>query len=442
MGNAEKPKQNNRLRNVFYASLIAGVVLSAFGTQAPVLGQTSDDLDAQRQAKQQELDAINQKISGYQSQIKGIESQAKTLSNQIAIINLEIASTQAQVEATENKIDAANLEIAEVTDQIVQTQSDIEKQKNVLKTLIGEINDLDQRTPLEIALENDNFEEFLDQVEYVSSIQQQSQEALNKIKELKADLDVRQTDLKKQKADLSTLLTQLDATNVSLAGQQQAKQEILDETKGQEKSYQQLLNASQSEQNAINDEINQLDNQIAAKLGNNKIAPAHGLLAYPIQGATMTQGYGNTGFTSLGYSFHNGIDLAGPANTPIYSAADGTVVATGVAAPGGTDGAYGNWVAIKHDTGPFAAHPIITLYGHMSSFVVAVGQIMKMGDLVGFEGNTGNTTAILYGPHRGFHLHFTVFDAQGFGVAPGAYHKLYGPYMVPYGATYNPLDFL
>jgi hypothetical protein len=65
-----------------------------------------------------------------------------------------------------------------------------------------------------------------------------------------------------------------------------------------------------------------------------------------------------------------------------------------------------------------------------------------MGDLIGFEGNTGNTTRLLYGPHRGYHLHFTIFDARGFGVAEGAHPKTYGAYQVPYGAPYNPLDFL
>ena len=56
--------------------------------------------------------------------------------------------------------------------------------------------------------------------------------------------------------------------------------------------------------------------------------------------------------------------------------------------------------------------------------------------------NTGNTTRLIYGPERGYHLHFGVYDADGFGVVAGAYTKVYGNYKVPYGYTYNPLDFL
>ena len=429
-------KTNNNLKIFATSALLITGVVFGLNTGLIAMGQTAADLQQQKDAKQKELDAVQQKINDYQKQIKQAQSEANTLANQLKILNLQIVETQAQIEVTQDKIDAANLEIADVSDQIVKTQQGIDKEKQILKTLIVDINNLDQQSPLEIALANDNFQQFLDQVQYDASIQEQSQEALTKIKQLKTELDQRQADLKVQKSNLDILLKQLDITNASLGGQRKGKQQLLDLTKGQEKAYQKLLSTSEQQQKDLNDEINNLDNQIAAKLGNKKLQPIHGLLAWPMQG-TLTQGYGNTGFTALGYSFHNGIDIAAAAGTPIYAAADGTVAATGTG-----DGAYGNWVVLRHDTGKFAAHPIMTLYGHMSSFVMARGQVVKLGDLVGFEGNTGNTTRLLYGPHRGYHLHLTVFDAEGFGVAAGAYAKIYGPYQVPYGATYNPLDFL
>ena len=431
-----KQKSNNKkIAQAISVFLIAGA-LFAFGGRVFVVGQTADELQQQKAEKQRALDAIEAKISSFKSQIKAQQGQANTLKNQISIVNLQIAQTEAEIEATEGMVDAANLEIADVTEKIVQTQNDIKKQKNILRNLIFQINDLDQRSPLEIALENDNFSQFLDQVQYTTSIQVQSQEALVKIKQLTADLEQRQSALKTEKANLDALLTQLDLTIAGLTGQQAAKQDLLDETRGQEKAYQKLLAEQQNLEKALNEEIYNLDSQISAKLGNNKLKPIHGLLAYPMKG-TLTQGYGNTGFTSLGYSFHNGLDIASKANTPIYAAGDGTVVGVGTG-----EGAYGNWVAIKHHTGKFSGHPIISLYAHMSSFVLKNGQEVVMGDLVGFEGNTGNTTRLLYGPHRGYHIHFTIFDASGFGIAKGTYEKVYGPYMVPYGATYNPLDFL
>lgn len=436
MFSSPKQKRNNKKIASFFSALLIAGAFFALSNHPFVTGQSADDLQRQKADKQKSLQEIEKKIAGFKSEIKAIQGQANTLKNQISIVNLQIAQTEAEIDATEDMIDAANLEIADVTEKIVQTQNDIKKQKQVLRELIFEINDLDQRSPLEIALENDNFAQFLDQVQYTTSIQTKSQETLVKIKQLNADLEQRQAALKTEKANLDTLLKQLDLTIAGLNGQQAAKQDLLDQTRGQEKAYQALLTEEQKAQKALNDEIYNLDTQIAAKLGNNRIKPKRGLLAYPMAG-TMTQGYGNTGFTSLGYSFHNGLDIAAKANTPIYAAADGVVAHTGTG-----EGAYGNWVTIKHNTGPFASHAIVSLYAHMTSFVVKAGQEVKMGDLVGFEGNTGNTTRLLYGPHRGYHLHFTVFDANGYGVAKGTYENIYGAYMVPYGAPYNPLDFL
>ena len=184
-------------------------------------------------------------------------------------------------------------------------------------------------------------------------------------------------------------------------------------------------------------EISDLDEQIRIKLGKKTIAAKKGVLAWPMDGI-LTQKYGNTGFTALGYNFHHGIDIAAPAGQPIYAAADGKVINTDM-----SNQSFGNWVAIKHDISTKnGSSQIISLYGHMRSFKVKAGQNVSQGDIIGYEGNTGNTTRKLYGPERGYHIHFGIYDAEGFGVSEGKYSNIYGDYKVPYGYTYNPLDFL
>lgn len=423
--------------NIGLTILLIAAVTGSFNFTPRAVGQSADQLQLEKEAKQKELDEILRKIGQLQGEIQQRRSAQNSLNNEIAILNLEIAETEAQLEATEKKIDVTNFDIAEITEQVVETEDNIEKQKNVLKELIIQINDLDQRTPLEIALANDNFTDFLDQMQYVTSVQEQSQQTLTEIKALKAELEIKQAELKQEKASLDALLEQLSLAEAGLAGQRSAKQQVLDQTRGQEKIYQQLLAESEGLEDQIAREIFDLEVAIRDRLGDRRLPSIKGLLAWPMNGI-LTQGYGNTGFTSLGYNFHNGLDIASPAGTQIYAAADGTVVGAGT---GG--GAYGNWVAIKHNIATSSGNRgLITLYAHMSSFRVSVGQPVEQGELVGFEGNTGNTTRLLYGPHRGFHLHFTVFDAEGYGVAPGKFENIFGPYQVPYGATYNPLDFL
>jgi murein DD-endopeptidase MepM/ murein hydrolase activator NlpD len=85
--------------------------------------------------------------------------------------------------------------------------------------------------------------------------------------------------------------------------------------------------------------------------------------------------------------FHTGIDLVAPFGTPVLAADDGVVALVGSSSSG-----YGNYVVIAHSGG------LNTLYGHLSTSLVKVGQTVTQGTPVGLEGSTGNST--------GAHLHF------------------------------------
>ena len=85
---------------------------------------------------------------------------------------------------------------------------------------------------------------------------------------------------------------------------------------------------------------------------------------------------------------HNGIDLAIPVGTNVYSAAAGTVIQSG------WNGGYGICVYIDHGNG------IVARYGHLSEADVTVGQTVSQGDFIGLSGNTGNST----GPHLHFEM--------------------------------------
>ncbi len=86
---------------------------------------------------------------------------------------------------------------------------------------------------------------------------------------------------------------------------------------------------------------------------------------------------------------HTGMDFTAPVGTEIFSTGNGVVNKVE------SDGrGYGNNVTINHGYG------YETLYGHMSKYIVRVGQKVKRGDLIGYVGNSGTST----GPH----LHYEV----------------------------------
>lgn len=90
---------------------------------------------------------------------------------------------------------------------------------------------------------------------------------------------------------------------------------------------------------------------------------------------------------------HQGIDIPMPAGTPIRAAKNGVISRTGNNSTMGFRG-YGNFVLMDHGDG------VQTFYAHCLSVAVVEGQRVMQGQVVGYVGNTGRSTAN--------HLHFEV----------------------------------
>lgn len=110
----------------------------------------------------------------------------------------------------------------------------------------------------------------------------------------------------------------------------------------------------------------------------------------PVRTAEFTSGYGIRSDPFRGSATkHAGIDLAAPIGTPIYATADGVVSDAGY-----NSGGYGNLIKLDHGKG------IETRYGHLSAILVATGQRVARGQMIGRMGSTGRST--------GSHLHYEV----------------------------------
>ena len=121
------------------------------------------------------------------------------------------------------------------------------------------------------------------------------------------------------------------------------------------------------------------------------------LLRTPVDGARLTSGFGMRVNPILGYSMmHKGVDFGAPAGTPIMAAGEGTVELAG------WNGAYGNYVRIRHN-GEYS-----TAYGHMSRIANGLrrGLHVRQGQVIGYIGATGRAT----GPH--LHYEVLVHDHQ------------------------------
>jgi murein DD-endopeptidase MepM/ murein hydrolase activator NlpD len=136
-----------------------------------------------------------------------------------------------------------------------------------------------------------------------------------------------------------------------------------------------------------------------SKAATTKPAPAW---VHPMPGAQVTSCFGPRWGTA-----HEGMDYAKPAGTPILSVGAGTVVKSGEAWDG-----YGNSVFVDHGNG------YLTHYAHMSKTAVSYGQKVKTGQVLGYEGSTGDST----GPH----LHFEVHKGMWNQIEPASWLRAHG----------------
>ncbi len=109
----------------------------------------------------------------------------------------------------------------------------------------------------------------------------------------------------------------------------------------------------------------------------------------PVEG-WFSHGYGwrKDPFTGK-REFHRGVDIVAKSGTEIRATADGVI------GRAGRFGALGRTLDISHGFG------FVTRYAHMSKLLVASGDQVKRGDVIGLVGSTGRST--------GAHLHYELF---------------------------------
>ncbi|KEZ48891.1 peptidoglycan DD-metalloendopeptidase family protein [Metabacillus indicus] len=118
-----------------------------------------------------------------------------------------------------------------------------------------------------------------------------------------------------------------------------------------------------------------------------KVVPSrgNGSLQWPAVGGYVSSKLG----TRWG-KMHKGIDIARPSDRTIKAADNGKIISAG------NSGAYGNKIEIDHGNG------MKTVYAHLDSISVSVGDTVSQGQKIGVMGSTGRST--------GVHLHFEVYE--------------------------------
>ena len=377
-------------------------------------------LIAQQKATIAALTANQAIISG---QIAGTRNNLAEVNANLLTVRIQIVSMTVEVARSQNAVDEVAATAARLDDELAQVeaeeaakQAELDTRMSLLASRIKESYNADRTSILETMLSSSDFTDALTQVGYhldfaeqdkalasqiqddqkvlailhqnVVIAQQQAADMHQAASDAKAQLDQQLSDL----ADARKQLVALQDETQRLLAQQQAAYAKIAANKAQAAALLQAQLAAEKKLEALVAKL------VAEALARGGIPSQYnGTLAWPMRGR-VTQEFGCTGFSwEPAYGscshFHRGIDIANTMYTPIYAAGPGKVILAGKSP---FDSAW--IVIIAHSS------KLVSWYAHVDNQshkpVVRVGEYVAKGQLIAYEGMTGNTT----GPH----LHWAV----------------------------------
>ncbi len=347
---------------------------------------------------------LPQRIEEKRGQIEQAKQKEGVLSTDIAQFSTRIESIQGEISATQSRLDRAQAsldrqkaELLEVRDQLEEARDRLERLRSelvtarkVLAARLVEIYKADAPDALTVVLEADGFGDLLEQAEFLERISDQDREITDQVRKLRdqareqaiklAELEEREQlaaeRILAERDQIAQAQSQLVSSRDELASARAEKSGALAQVREQRGVLEDDLASLEAEQARVAAALNGSPDPGPIKQGS-------GQLIWPVNGSVS----GSFGEARPGH-MHAGIDIVVPEGTPIRAADGGRVALMGWV------GGYGNYTCVQHTSS------LSTCYAHQSSFATSNGANVSQGQVIGYSGNTGNST----GPH----LHFEV----------------------------------
>lgn len=410
------------------------MALSLVAAPASAPGAQGDEL-ADAKAKQAQLKkdiaaqkarvaALNDLQAGLASEIRSTKADLREIGADLDKVRQKIKKTEQRIEEVKavyedlvQQLGVMDQELARLIAEERAKRLQLTERRALLAERVRNAYDTDRTSPLETFLSGGTFTDLLAEMSYYIDVAEQDEalaRQITKDQETLATLHAtveaarERTNLLRQetaaqKRALDRALADLEETRKEL---RRLEKQVAKALKEQEARYRALarskanaaaiIRKAAAEQKALSRRIDKL----VEKQVNQGNIPSefNGTMRWPMDSFTVSGNYGCSTFTWYApgngcANYHNGIDLVAPYGTKVKAAAAGTVVYVGWNWADGSDPA---WIVIIAHSGSLR-----TWYAHMQpKRPVSVGERVKKGQVIGYEGNTGRST--------GAHLHWGV----------------------------------
>ncbi|MEO7993560.1 MAG: peptidoglycan DD-metalloendopeptidase family protein [bacterium] len=330
--------------------------------------------------KQEQADLAAQKHATG-AQLSAARKERKSVLGDLTRIDSDLLQTRSRLGSLQKQLDQQQEELNRTTAQHDRNQAEYELAQARLSARLRNWY-MSERAPMATFIMTANgLKELTYQLRYAEAALTNDRKTMAFIRDQRQALEDESLDVQTEMGRTNALAGQVDTERAKFQGLRNEKQGALDDVNRDvrklERAYNELEQSSQ--------EIE----WFLASLHDGGSPTFGGTFKWPLSSRNISSGFGYRRHPILKKrKMHTGLDMPSPAGTPIHAAAAGTVVFSG------WKNGYGKCAIINHGKG-FA-----TLYGHMSSIKVSVGQAIAQGGIVGAVGSTGMST--------GNHLHFEI----------------------------------
>lgn len=426
----KRKKMVSILAGVMAAIMVITLILSLIPTRAYAASSSEirkqiNNLKDQKAELQSQIDDLKEQYQANKDEISDIVSRKN-------IIDQEIGLLHAQVDNINEQITSFGVLIADKQDELDAAEAHYNELNDAYKTRVRTMEEEGTLSYWEVLFKANSFSDLLDRMSMIEEIAAADNRRLKELDEATQAVAQAQSELEAEKADLESTKAELDATQAELDDKRAEADEVIAEliAKGEEingmKTDLEAEDADLLKQiAAMEKEYNNAKHQewLAYMATYTTVAPAttaptnnngsNNGSSTPSSGGTwlrpcsytyMSSPFGFRQSPTAGAStYHQGVDLAAPANTEVYATRAGVVTTTSYSSTAGY------YVTINHGDG------FSSIYMHLNNYVVSAGQAVSAGQKIGYVGRTGVAT--------GYHLHFGI-AYNGAYVNPCAYVSL------------------
>ena len=224
---------------LFFVVFLGLIFIAPFYARA----QTFDSSAlAQRRAQlEAELAGLEKEIESFQSVIQAKQSEAQSLERDISLLDAQIKKAKLEIKARVISISKLQGAIGEKTQLIGALQTKIEREKDSLRELIRQLDELDKTTLVEALLAYDNLSDFFVETDSFDAVNQAVQDSFEKIRLDASAAENERDNLEERKAEEVQLRVLQELEKKRIEEREAEKKRILTATRGQEKAYQKLL---------------------------------------------------------------------------------------------------------------------------------------------------------------------------------------------------------